>query len=67
MLVNSGLYDLRTSQAIVKDIMKGVNVGILNRSHMEKCILGIVRMIIDEADGSKEKAYDFQDHCYSTF
>ena len=60
-LADSGLFTQEEADEIINELFtkKKIHAFINSKSWLEKYLKGIVRMIIDEADGDKDKAYQF--------
>ena len=59
-LADSGLFDLETSEKIVSGL-KDTDIAAFNHSPnwLVKYLIGIIRMLIEYADGDREKAQQF--------
>lgn len=69
MLAKSGLFDAETSDKIIDGLYKQDIPAFHGSGHnwLSKYLKGIVRMLIDEADGDPAKAQDFLERCPNVF
>ena len=59
-LAKSGLFDLETSKQIISKLQnEDIHAFVRCPAFLEKYLLGIARMIIEESDGDPEKAANF--------
>lgn len=69
MLAKSGLFDAETSDKIIEGLFRTDIPAFHGSGHnwLEKYLKGIVRMIIEEADGDPRKAQSFLEECPAVF
>jgi len=67
-LASSGLFDEETSDKIIQSLFKeDIHAFVHSPAWLEKYLVGIARMIIEEADGDRTKAQRFLEECPSVF
>ena len=67
-LAASGLFDLNTSKAIIQGLFReDIHAFVNCKSWLEKYLKGIVRMLVDESNGDRNKAVEFLNECPNEF
>ena len=64
IIVNSGLFDQETSQKIIDGLFRqDIHAFVHAPAWLEKYLLGIARMLVEEANGDRSRAQEFLIEC----
>lgn len=68
ILADSGLFDLETSEKVIDALFhEDIHAFVHAPNWLEKYLIGIAHIIVDEADGDREKAQRFLEECPQVF
>lgn len=68
ILADSGLFDLETSERVIDALFHNdIHAFVHAPNWLEKYLIGIAHIIVDEADGDREKAQRFLGECPQVF